>query len=61
MKKFYQSKTLWFAVLFAAVQVASLFGYGDYSPSSDVAEIVNIGAAVIVLFLRLVTNKGVEL
>ena len=61
MKKFYQSKTVWFAVLFALVSLAGLFGYADFTPSNDVAEIVNVAVAAIVLVLRLFTNKGVEL
>ncbi|RLC88747.1 MAG: hypothetical protein DRJ03_01465 [Chloroflexi bacterium] len=60
-KKWYASKTFWFAILFGLVHVAGLFGFADYTPSSDVAEIVNVVGAVIILILRLVTNKAIEL
>jgi multisubunit Na+/H+ antiporter MnhB subunit len=61
MKKLFQSKTVLFAVLFFAVSVAGLFGYADYTPGSDLTEIVNIAVSVVMLVLRLVTSKGIEL
>ena len=61
MKKFYQSKTLIFTVLFALLQLAGLFGYADFTPGSDVVEYINLGAAVIMAILRAVTSEGVEL
>jgi hypothetical protein len=61
VKKFYESKTFWFAVLFGAVQLAGLFGFASYEPSSDVAQIVSLVGAAVMLVLRLVTNKGIEL
>lgn len=60
-KKPWMSKTLIFAVLFGAVQLAGLFGYLDYTPTEDVTEIVNIVVAVVVVILRLVTEKKIEL
>lgn len=59
-KKFYESKTFWFAVIFGLVQVAGLFGFADYTPGRDVAEIVNILVAVAVIILRLMTSKKIE-
>lgn len=59
-KKWYQSKTLWFAILFGIVQVAGLFGYADYTPSGDVAEIVGIVVSVIMIVLRFLTKQPVE-
>ncbi len=61
MKKFYKSKTLIFAVLFALVNLAGIFGYADYTPDSDLVEYVNLGVAVIVAVLRAVTKEAVEL
>ena len=61
MKKFYESKTFWFAILFGLVHVAGLVGFADYTPSEDVSEIVNVVGAAIFLVLRLVTNKGISL
>ena len=60
MKKWYESKTLWFIALFALVQVAGLFGYADFSPDSNVEEYINLGVSVIAAILRLVTVKPVE-
>lgn len=60
-KKIFQSKTIIFAVIFGLVSVAGLFGYADYTPGQDVTEFVNIAVAVVVLILRLVTNKGISL
>lgn len=61
MKKWYQSKTVWFAALWALVQVAGIFGYADFVPGDDLAYYVNIGVSVIVAVLRAVTDKGIEL
>ena len=60
MKKWYESKSLWFMVLFALVQVAGLFGYADFSPESDVVEYINLGVSVIAAFLRLFTVKPID-
>jgi hypothetical protein len=59
-KKFYLSKTFWFAILFGLVSVAGISGYGDYTPSQDTTEIVNVVVAVVFLILRFITKKGVE-
>ena len=61
MKKWYQSKTLWFSILFALVNVAGVFGYAEFIPGEDVVQYVNIGISVIVALLRVFTDKGVEL
>ena len=60
-KKWYQSKTLWFSILFALVNVAAIFGYADFVPGDDVVQYVNIGVSVIVALLRAFTNQGVKL
>ena len=59
-KKWYESKTFWFAVLFAVVQLAGVFGFAGYTPSEDVVEIVAVLNAVAMLILRFVTKKGIE-
>jgi hypothetical protein len=61
MKKFYKSKTVWFALLFGLVNVAGLVGYADYSPGTDVVEIVNVVVAAVTLLLRFVTKEPLEL
>lgn len=60
-KKWYESKTLWFAILFGIVNVAGVFGFAGYEPSADVQEISNIVVAAVFLVLRLVTNKKIVL
>jgi hypothetical protein len=61
MKKFYASKTLWFAILFAIVNVAGIFGYAEFVPGDELSQYVGLGVAVVVALLRVLTNKGVEL
>ena len=60
-KKWYQSKTIIFVLLFAAYKIAAVFGYADFVPSADVAEVVDLVVAAILLVLRFVTNKGIKL
>lgn len=60
-KAWYESKTVWFAVLFGLVSVAGLFGYADYTPDTDVTEIVNVIVSVVMLILRFVTSQGVTI
>ena len=55
------SKTIIFAVLFGLVNVAGLFGYADYSPGTDVTEIVNVVVSVVMIALRFVTKDPVSL
>ena len=61
MKKWYQSKTLWFSILFILTSVASLFGYGDWSPDTQLVEYVQLGMGVLMAILRAFTREGVEL
>ena len=60
-KKFYQSKVFYFALLFGAVQLAGLFGFADFKPTADVAELIGLVGAAVMLILRFVTNKGISL
>ena len=60
MKKWYASKTLWFSILFAVVNLAGLFGYAEFVPGGELSQYVNLGVSVIVALLRVFTNKGVE-
>jgi len=59
-KKWYKSKLIVFAVLFGLTSVAGLFGYADYTPGTDTAEIVNIVVAIITVVLRYITNTAIE-
>ncbi len=60
MKSIFQSKTIWFSVIYGIVNVAGLVGFADFSPSSDVAEIVGVAVSAIGIALRLVTSKSVS-
>jgi len=60
-KKPWESKTLWFFVLYALVSVAGLLGFADWTPSGDEAEIVGVLVAVVGIVLRFWTNRGVSL
>ena len=61
MKKWYASKTLWFSILFALVNLAGVFGFAEFVPGDDVSQYVSVGASVVVALLRFATDKGVEL
>lgn len=61
MKKWYASKTLWFSILFALVNLAGVFGFAEFVPGDDVSQYVSVGVSVVVALLRFVTDKGVEL
>lgn len=60
MKKWYASKTLWFAVLWGLIQVAGIFGFAEYAPGEDLIYYVNLGVSVIVAVLRAITKEGIE-
>lgn len=61
MKKWYASKTLWFSILFALVNIAGIFGYAEFIPGDDIVQYVNVGVSVIVALLRVFTDQGIEL
>ena len=61
MKKWYASKTLWFSILFALVNLAGVFGYAEFVPGDDISQYVSIGVSVIVALLRVFTSEKVEL
>ena len=56
-KEFWKSKTFYFALLYGLVHIAGLFGYLDYTPGTDVTEIVNVLASVVMLILRFTTTQ----
>ena len=60
-KKWYASKTLWFSILFALVNLAGAFGYAEFVPGDEVVNYVNIGISVIMALLRVFTDRGVKL
>lgn len=60
MKKFYESKTFWFNVLYLLAGVAAYFGFGEFNPSGDVVELGAVIVAVINIVLRFSTSKPIE-
>ena len=61
MKAWYESKTVWFNVLFAIVTLAGAFGFADFSPSPEVVSGIGILISAVNLVLRVFfTNKGIE-
>jgi len=58
-KNWYRSKSIWFGVLVAIVSVASLFGFAEYQPDAQTAEIVGLVVSAVVIVLRLVTREPV--
>lgn len=61
MKKLYESRTIIFFVLTLIVAIAGVFGFADFTPSGQEAEIVAIVISIVGLVLRMFTSKGVEL
>lgn len=60
-KKWYQSKTLWFAILWGLVQLAGIFGFAEFVPGDQVAQYVNLIVSVVVALLRVFTKQPVKL
>ena len=61
VKSIFASKTFWFAILYGIVNVAGLLGFADFSPSSDVVEIVGVLVSAGAIVLRFVTDRPVSL
>ena len=60
-KPFYESKTLWFNVLFGLVALAGVFGFADFQPSENTVEIVAVLVAAANIVLRLVTKQPIAI
>lgn len=60
MKPFYQSKTFWFNILFVLVAVAGYFGFTEYQPDANTAELAAVLIAVINLILRFLTKAEIK-
>lgn len=58
-KPLWKSKTFWFAVLFAIVNIAGLFGFETYQPDPLTTEIVGIVVAALTVVLRLLTKQPI--
>ena len=60
VKPIWKSKTFWFAILFAVVNVAGVLGYQTYQPDAQTTEIVGVLVSIAVIALRYVTREPVK-
>ena len=60
-KGFWESKTFWFFLVYLVTSVAGLFGFADYTPSGDEAEIVGVVVSIVGIALRFLTNRPITL
>ena len=60
-KSIFSSKTFWFATLYGVVNLAGLLGYADFTPDSDVSEVVGVLVSAGAILLRFYTNRPVAL
>jgi len=58
-KSIFKSRTFWFALLFALVNIAGLFGYQTYQPDAQTTEIVGVTVSVLVIILRFLTKQPI--
>ena len=58
-KAWYESKTLWFNLIYGAVAVAGLLGFAEFQPDAGTVEIVGVLIAAINIVLRLVTKATI--
>lgn len=56
MEKIKGYKTIGFAVLWIVIQLAGIIGFADYTPETDLAEMVNAAVGFLFVFLRLYTD-----
>ncbi len=59
-KPFYESKVLWFNILFLVVAVAGVFGFGTFQPSATWLEITAVVVAGVNIALRLITTTAIK-
>ena len=58
-KKLLKSKTFWFNLLAIIVTVASQFGFSEFEPSEEIAELTVIFAGVVNILLRVKTSEPI--
>ena len=68
LKKWYQSKTVWFNLLSFVIALAAVFGFGDFTPSADVTEatvaviaLVNVALRIWATVMQRVSREPLEL
>ena len=57
-KAWYESKTLWFNVIYGVVAIAGLLGFAEFQPDANTVEIVGVLIAAINIVLRFVTKAA---
>lgn len=60
MKRWYQSKFVWFAILIIATAVANFFGFVDWQPDAHTNEIIQLITGIIIWILRAYTTKAIR-
>lgn len=60
MKAPWQSKTIIFFILTLLVSIAGLFGYADYSPTPEQAQLMGVIVSIVGVILRVLTDKGIS-
>ena len=61
IKWFPKSLTIWFGVLWILVGIANNFGYLNYHPSDLVQEILLVVNGIIIILLRIKTNRPISI
>lgn len=60
-KPFYKSKVFWFSILSGVVAIAGLFGFANFEPSAETAQLIAIVVAIVNIVLRFLTKQPVGL
>lgn len=61
MKKPWESKTIIFFILSLLVAIAGLFGFAEFQPTAEMAQIITIVVSIAGIILRAITEKKVGL
>lgn len=56
MKPVWQSKTIIFNLLYLALAVAAIFGWGDFQPEQSTVELGAVIVAIVNMYLRYVSR-----
>ena len=59
-KNWFQSKTIWFGILFIIVAIANVFGFGDFEPATYWNEIITAIIGFVTIWFRKTTNTPVK-
>lgn len=59
-KRWYESKTMWFGLLWILIGVAGLFGFADFVPSTELEQVAEIVNGIFIVVLRYVTDTSIQ-